>query len=196
MGLRGPKPLPPEIKALKGNPGKRRLVLDAATGGVVTHPRRLVAEPPRYLTEQAERDAFVMALATLPANVARASDVNAVARWACWLNIWVQCKFTLSGETNHDLKFHHKRMSDAEQHLTRLEDRLGLNVAARNSIVHRLFQMPHAQVVVEALDGEPVQAAPQKPGEASGGNGSNARPLHDDKSPLGWLRRHAKPHSH
>jgi hypothetical protein len=187
MGLRGPKPLPPEIKALKGNPGKRRLVLAAASGGAVTHPRRFVAEPPGYLTEQAERDAFAMALATLPANVARASDVNALARWSCWLNIWVQCKSSLgSNETKPDWKFHHKRMNDAEAHLVRLEDRLGLNVAARNSIIHRLFQMPGAQALVEdprsgAIEGEPAQEAPQPA---------------DDESPLGWLRRHAKPHSH
>jgi hypothetical protein len=164
MGLRGPKPTPPEIKALKGNPGKRRLALDAARG-VAPHPH-LVAEPPSYL-EKAERDAFTMALASLPANVARASDVNAVARWACWLNIWVQAKRKLARNKAKPDRFDHKRMSDAEQHLTRLEDRLGLNIAARNSIVQRLIQLPGVPVVIEA---EPV-------------------PEPDDESPLGFLQR-------
>jgi hypothetical protein len=81
-------------------------------------PWRFAAEPPGYLTERAERDAFTMALA------ARASDVNALARWAAWLNIWVQAKRALGKKTNPDRKFDHKRMTDAERHLIRLEDRL------------------------------------------------------------------------
>src|SRR5690349_16577085 len=92
MGLRGPKPLPPEIKALKGNPGKRRLALSAGVSSATTHAKCLVVEPPHYLTEKTERDAFNAALAALPANVVRGSDTNALARWAVWLNIWVQCK--------------------------------------------------------------------------------------------------------
>jgi phage terminase small subunit len=141
-----------------------------------------VAEPPRYLTEQAERDAFALALATLPANVVRASDINAVARWAVWLNIWVQCKSSLgSKKTKPDRKFDHKRMSDAEQHLIRLENHLGLTPSSRNAIVHRLFAMPGLHVIVEGIEGEPAQAAP---------------PPADDESPLGWLLRKGKSHSH
>jgi phage terminase small subunit len=119
--------------------------------------------PPSYLTEPAERHAFGMALATLPPNLVRGSDVNALGRWAVWLNIWVQCKSNL--KTKPDQKFDHKRMSDAEQHLIRLENHLGLTPASRNSIVYRLFQMPSAPVVVEAV------------------------PEPDDESPLGFLKR-------
>jgi hypothetical protein len=104
----------------------------------------------------------------LPPNVARSSDVNALARWACWLRIRVECKCS-PGE---DLKGNHRRMRDAESALVRLEDRLGLSPAARNSIVQRLFQLPAAHFVAEAVEGEPAQPAPD-----------------DDESPLGYLAR-------
>jgi hypothetical protein len=102
--------------------------------------------------------------------VARAGER---ARWAAWLNIWVQVKRALGKKTNPDRKFDHKRMTDAEGHLIRLEDQLALNVAARNSIVQRLFTMPPP---VEDLRSGAIE-------------GEKTPPQPDDESPLGWLLR-------
>jgi hypothetical protein len=164
MGLRGPKPLPPEIKRLKGNPGKRRLAL--TTAGVAPPPARCSVDPPTFLTEPAEIDAFNAALGALPAHTVRSSDVAALGRWACWLKIWVDCKRRL-GRNRPDQKFDHKRMNDAEMHLARLENAIGLSPAARGAIVARLFQIPAAPVTVEVV----------------------AKPAADDESPLGFLKR-------
>jgi phage terminase small subunit len=173
--MRGRRRQPDEIKRLRGNPHGHRLHLErAAEGAPPPHPRRFAVEPPHYLTEKAERDAFNMALASLPANVARASDTNAVARWAVWLHVWVQCKSSLgSNKAEPDWKSHHRRMRDAESALVRLEDRLGLSPAARNSIVQGLFQVPAANF--EAI--EPAQPVPD-----------------DGESPLGFLLRHGRRH--
>lgn len=158
---RGRKAQPAEVKALKGNPGKRRLALDqSATGEARTELKPLKLQPPDFLKTAAEIETFKRALAWLPANVARKSDVWAFGRWAAWMQIWIAAKLALDGKAHwyeaesqskdavkvkrdHPLS---KKMSQAEAHLMALEDRLGLNVVARNSIVHRLFQMPGAAV--------------------------------------------------
>ncbi len=150
---RGRRALPDAVKALKGNPGKRKLALDKIGKRGAARPQQFIAAPPEYLTQDGEKDAFRMALESLPANVARRSDVHAIARWATWLHVWVSSKLKLDGkahwyesESKHGkfLREHpiSKRMHQAEAHLISLEDRLGLNIVARNNIVHRLFQMP------------------------------------------------------
>jgi len=181
---RGRRALPDEVKALKGNPDKRRLALDGA-GTEAVRPKRTKIDPADYLTQEAERVAFSMAVATLPANVVRASDVNVMARWATWLNIWVTCKAKLDGKahwyeskTNHGnfLREHPlaKRMSQAEMHLIALEDRLGLNPVARQAIIRALAGMMPATVVAE--EEQPISEAPPA----------------NDASPLAYLQQAGK----
>jgi hypothetical protein len=77
-----------------------------------------------------------------------------------------------------DPKFRHKVMTDAGSALIRLEDRIGLNIAGRNAIVQRLFEMPAARAVIDA---PPVEAEAVQ--EASTAD--------DEESPLGYLHRHS-----
>lgn len=192
---RGRRALSAEVKALKGNPGKRKLALKKI-GARVARPLAFTASPPEFLTHERERQAFAWAIETLPANVARASDVNAIARWAAWLHVWVTCKLALDGKAHwyttesNFVKIHRehplsKRMDKAEGHLISLEDRLGLNVVARNNIVHRLFQMPGAPA--GGLFGEEVNDADveQPVGDM---------PEPETVSPLGFLQQAGKPH--
>lgn len=190
---RGRRPLSAEVKALKGNPGKRKLALENI-GKRSQAPVQFSAPPPAYLTQEGEREAFRMALETLPANVARKSDIHAIARWAVWLNIWVTAKLRLDGkehyyesESKHGkfLREHpvSRKMDKAEAHLITLEDRLCLNIVARNNVVHRLFQMPAAH-----------------PGGMFGEDEAPARPARKDEgpeplpvSPLGFLQTSGKP---
>jgi phage terminase small subunit len=198
--MRGRRALPPEIKALKGNPGKRRLALNKAgkraVAAVVARPQ---IAPPEFLTQDGEIKAFRWVYETLPANLARASDVMSVARWASWLNVWISCKTTLDGkafwyesQSNHGkLMREHpisKKMDRAEGHLIALEDRLGLNIVARNNIVHRLFQMPAAPPG-ELFDDK--NADKKEPGE------SPPPPVDqlEQISPLGFMAQAGKQHS-
>ena len=194
---RGRRAQSPEVKALKGNPGKRRLALENASKGA-TRPKRFSVDPPEYLTQDGERDAFNMVLGTLPANIVRASDVHAIARWATWLYVWTSCKLKLDGkahwyesESKHGkfLREHPiaKRMNQAEAHLVTLEDRLGLNIVARNSIVHRLFQMPGAHPGGMFVDDPRADETPgtDPPTDAPG-------PMEMPQSPLGFLQQASK----
>ena len=155
---RGRRPKPDVVKALEGNPGKRKLAAQQSGGsgtatGVKPAPDHF--ELPYYLNQEKEREVFNEALRTLPANMIKPSDVWSLSRWAHWMTVWASCKIALDGnahwyesKSKHgDLKREHpiaKRMDKAEGHLITLEDRIGLNVVARNNIVHKLFKMPHS----------------------------------------------------
>lgn len=174
---RGRRAKPAEVKALLGNPGKRRLALSEATEGKrAPAPQPVSVEPPAFLTQEAEKKAFAEVLRALPANLVRKSDLNALGRWAAWLCVWVTCKVALDGKkhwyttsSEHSPEIHRehplaKRMDKAEAHLVTLEDRLCLNIVARNNVMHRLFNMPGAH-----------------PGAGLFGN---AEPSEDDKKPI------------
>src|SRR4051812_9854488 len=95
---RGRRAKPAEVKALLGNPGKRRLALKGASGGA--RAPSIVPDQipvPSYLTQEREKAAFKWAIEYLPANIVRQTDQHALARWATWLNTWVTCKLALDG---------------------------------------------------------------------------------------------------
>jgi hypothetical protein len=192
---RGRRAQPAEAKALKGNPGKRKLALENI--GKRSLPMRFMPEPPVFLTQDGERDAFRVAFETLPQNIARASDVTAMGRWAAWLHVWVTCKLALDGkkhwyesESKHGkfLREHplSKRMDKAEAHLVTLEDRLCLNIVARNNVIHRLFNMPGAHpggmFIEEELPNDENKPQPECD-----------VPAPEPMSPLGWMQTAGKP---
>lgn len=198
---RGRRAKPAEIKQLLGNPGKRKLALDKAAGGdgkpaaAPAAPRRISIPAPDYLTKDEEKAAFKMAVSSLPANIARRSDVHSIARWAVWLNIWVTSKIQMDSAVHwYESKSKHgtflrehpisKRMHQAEAHLVTLEDRLCLNITARNNIVHKLFQMPAAPNFGQLFGDE------QPPAEGADKN----VPPHPPLSPIGFMRDAGKPH--
>jgi hypothetical protein len=154
---RGRRAKPDAVKALAGNPGKRKLAAVNAEGsratGIKPAPQKI--DTPYFLNQEKEKEVFAEALRVLPANMVRRSDTWVIARWAHWMTVWAACKIALDGnmhwyesKSKHgDLKREHpiaKRMDKAEGHLISLEDRIGLNVVARNNIVHKLFNMPNS----------------------------------------------------
>lgn len=154
---RGRRAKPDAVKALAGNPGKRKLAAASAEGprasGIKPSPQKL--DLPYFLNQEKEKELFNEVLRALPPNMVRKSDVWAIGRWAHWMTVWATNKLLLDGnahwytsESNHgSLHRDHpiaKRMDRAEGHLISLEDRIGLNIVARNNIVHKLFNMPNS----------------------------------------------------
>jgi hypothetical protein len=201
---RGRRAKPAEVKQLLGNPGKRRLALrSTATGKGTALPAPVVVEPPSYLTQDREKQAFGWALEHLPPNIVRQTDIHALARWATWLNVWCVCKLALDGKqhwytttSSHSPEIHRehplaKRMDKAEAHLVTLEDRLCLNIVARNNVMHRLFNMPaaHPGGMFAGLD-EPDDADKDKPDD-----GVPTQDRGADLDPLAFIARAGKQHS-
>lgn len=204
---RGRPAKPAEIKALLGNPGKRRLALQKDAGGKrgrVSVPALspLKAEVPAYLTQERERAAFQRVLDTLPTNIVRQTDLDALARWAAWLNVWVVCKLALDGKqhwyttsSEHSPEIHRehplaKRMDKAEAHLITLEDRLCLNIVARNNVMHRLFNMPAAHPNGGLFGAE----ASEDEKTADESTPAALTTAQADLDPLGFMERAGKPH--
>jgi hypothetical protein len=155
---RGRRAKPAEVKALLGNPGKRRLALSGTASG--SHAAAsLVAtkiEPPAYLTAQREREVFAWALEYLPANIVRHHGHSCAGALGDLDQRVHHCKLALDGKqhwyttsSEHSPQIHRehplaKRMDKAEAHLVTLEDRLCLNIVARNNVMHRILNAPPA----------------------------------------------------
>jgi P27 family predicted phage terminase small subunit len=152
---RGRRAQPDELKALKGNPGKRRLPSSARRAVRGSAPSA-VSIMPGFLTQEREKELFTRVIDEyLQRRIARPSDANAYARYCSWLHRWWTCKESLDGKTtwyesnslHGKLARRHplfKDMIDIERVLESLEDRLGLNVVSRQGIVRGLAAMPAA----------------------------------------------------
>lgn len=198
---RGRRAKPAEVKALLGNPGKRRLALnnDAGGHGTAAPAATLKFEAPIALTPEEQR-LFIWATSSLPSNLIRESDLIEFARWATWMCVFVLCKTALQGRqhwyttsSEHSPEIHRehplsKKMDRAEAHLITLEDRLCLNIVARNNVMHRLFNMPAAHPGSGLFGQEPSEDDKKKP-DAEGPVAP--QPDHD---PLGFMERAGKPH--
>lgn len=201
---RGRRAKPAEVKALLGNPGKRRLALSDATDGKrAPAPQPVPIDPPAFLTQDAEKKAFADVLRALPPNLVRRSDLNALGRWAAWLCVWVTCKVALDGKkhwyttsSEHSPEIHRehplaKRMDKAEAHLVTLEDRLCLNIVARNNVMHRILNAPPAHPGAGLFaDDEPNEADKGKTDDSA----QMPPPETTDHDPLGFMERAGKPH--
>ncbi len=196
---RGRRALPDEVKALKGNPGKRRLALKSASAGAGRPTAPSIALViPEFLTHDRERDIFRKIVDDyLQRRIARAPDLIAYARWASYVHRWVSCKEQLDGKptwfksvSKHgDLLRRHplfKDMLDLERVLEALEDRLGLNPTARQNIIRGLSAMPAA---LGGLFGD-EQSPEDKPEMSDAEMPDGPPPL----SPLGYLQSAGKPH--
>ena len=202
---RGRRAKPAEVKALLGNPGKRRLALNDATDGKrAPAPPPVAIDPPAFLTQDAEKKAFADVLRALPPNLVRRSDLNALGRWAAWLCVWVTCKLALDGKkhwytttSEHSPEIHRehplaKRMDKAEAHLVTLEDRLCLNIQARNNVMHRILNAPPAHPGAGLFaDDEPNET---DKGKTDGAAAAIPPPEMADHDPLGFMERAGKPH--
>lgn len=194
---RGRRAIPDEVKALKGNPGKRKLALQSA-GADDARPASTPSPLtfPEFLTGPREREIYRRVVEEyLQRNVARSTDLNAYGRWAHYLDRWWLLKDTLKDQpdiykvaSNHGTYFRqnplHKLKLDHEKVLQSLEDRLGLNPAARQNLMRGLAALPPP-----ALSGFFGDDAPEKnPDDKSG----PAAPI-DAVSALGYLENAAAP---
>jgi phage terminase small subunit len=162
---RGRKPLSDAIKALKGNPGKRKLLLD----GKEQAPDKIVK--PDFVSGAQEKRMFE-AVVKLASRFIRNSDSFALGRYAYYLSRWAENKKRLKNEddfyetsTKHgDMLRKHpgsELMLKYEIALLRLEDRLGLSPAARMTIAKGML-LGQSQLPLP-LDGEQPQQPDQMP---------------------------------
>jgi Phage terminase, small subunit len=154
---RGRKPIPPHVKALRGNPGKRPIPTDfPVIENLIPFPRPAVLEFPEFLSHERERHIFKLIIEDyLQRRVARAPDFHAFGRWSHYMHRWICCKEQLEGKATwfqyetaagKQIRRHplFRDMLDIERMLESLEDRLGLNPAARQNILRGLTAMPAA----------------------------------------------------
>lgn len=145
---RGRKALPDEIKALKGNPGKRRLNLDQTNESVAVK-----LAMPAFLTSKLEREIFKRASDLLGrVNFVRQTDVDGLARWCWYLSKWIGFKKQVDAKkaaVYYETKSKHGKMLrthpifasllQIERVMLTHEDRLGLNPASRQTIMRGIF---------------------------------------------------------
>lgn len=184
---RGRRALPDELKALRGNPGKRKLIADTAVDKSTQQQKPLkpiTVEPPAFLTHDREKEIFLRIVRDyLQRRIARAPDLTAYGRWASYVHRWITCKESLDGKSTwftseskwgkllrrHPL---FKDMLDLERVLQSLEDRLGLNPIARQNIIRGLASLPPA--LGGLFDSDP------RPDEEPAGD----KPLPDQQLPV------------
>jgi hypothetical protein len=142
----GRRRLPDAIKALKGNPGKRKLLLTGAGNAVAFAAKPAAIEVPRFLTADREREIFRSAI-DLVRWVVHAPDIIGLARWAVYLDMWISAK-------EHFTEF--RTLRDLEKLLQSLEDRIGLNPAARQRIVSGLASAAFSGELPEEAANSPV----------------------------------------
>lgn len=197
---RGRRAQPDAIKQLKGNPGKRKLLLEKGAQ-TATGPAKL---PPLQIPEFLEHEREILIFRRvvedyLQRRIARPSDLTQYARWASYLHLWIDCKEQLKkngGRTYYLVQSNHgkrlarlpsfKDMLDLERVLQSKEDRLGLNPAARQNIIKGLQAMPAA---LGGLFGD------DKPSEEEKPDSDDVPTAEQVISPLGFLQAAAsKPH--
>jgi phage terminase small subunit len=194
---RGRRAQPDAVKALKGNPGKRKLALEGAAGKGASSPKLPAFAMPEFLVHEREKTIFRAVVEDyLQRRVARAPDLTAYARWATYVHRWVQCKEFLEGkatwfkiESKHGQRLARhpmfKDMIDLERMLQSLEDRLGLNPVARQNIIRGLSAMPAA---LGGLFGDEKAAEEDKQPSDIPDSSKVDEPL----SPLGYLQAAGK----
>jgi phage terminase small subunit len=194
---RGRKPIPDEIKAAKGNPGKRRLMLQSGgTAGSEAAEEISKLKAPAFLASPLEKSIFAaVADELLQRRFVRATELNGLARWCSYMAQWIRAKTELDRKKKsyYDTKSPHVTMLRVhpafmvmmrlETAMIALEDRYGLNTAARQQILYAMMNKRPVQGEL-GLGEEPAPAAAAPPaGEAAAGE--QAAPA----SPLGFLRQ-------
>jgi P27 family predicted phage terminase small subunit len=151
---RGRRGVPDELKALKGNAGKRKLNL--ADKPVDATPAANAVLAPDYLVGADEKRIFKRVSEELnQVRFVRRTDTDALARWCVYMAKWVSVKRRLDSKdadvyyetaSKHGtmLRVHplFAALFKIEQHLMSLEDRIGLNPTSRQSILRGLINAP------------------------------------------------------
>lgn len=146
-GARGPKPEPAAIKIAKGNPGRRRVGADPVE---IEEPVGGVRAPKTLTKEQREVwDQFAPDLERL--KLLRTTDVAVFTRYCAYLAQWkaaerktrTQALVTVTKSkhvTMERLNRHLQIMLLLDKRLTDIEDRFGMNPAARQRIFAQMAQ--------------------------------------------------------
>lgn len=193
---RGRRSQPDEVKALKGNPGKRRLALTKKPAAKPARTRAPVTPIPAFLTDKREREIFRRIVDDyLQRRIARTPDLTAYARWAHYVHRWIDCKEKLDargGDTFFESESKHgkllrrhplfKDQLDVERVLQSLEDRLGLNPIARQNLIRGLAALPPALGELFGDDEKPRSEAPEPDAPAK------SPEVPAPESPLGYLQ--------
>lgn len=193
---RGRKAQPDEIKELRGNPGKRRLVaLEAAKKAqrLTPAPPPVIATP-EWLSET-QAAIFRKIVDEFQQNrIARITDTSAYGRWASYMTEWIDAKQQLGTagrfvkiESNHGTRYAlhplFQIMVKLEAMIVKLEADLGLNPAARQNIIRGMSNLTPGDLFGK------IPAAPD-----------SEEDIEDDidnpngiESPLGFLQGAGKP---
>lgn len=164
---RGRKSQPDEIKELRGNPGKRRLL---ALEDAKKQRRRLPAplpkiETPAWLDER-QAAIFRMVVDEFQQNrIARGTDASAYGRWATYMAEWIDAKVQLGtgGRFYKIVSNHGERMAlhplfqvmvKCEAMIVKLEADLGLNPAARQNIIRGMSNLTPGDLFGKTLVSE------------------------------------------
>lgn len=157
---RGRKADPAAVKAAKGNPGKRRIV-DVSAAEVAAVIGKVT--PPAHLSKEAREMWLRYAPELERLNFLRASDAPAFARYCEGLaQFWKATRALRKEPTVYWTETPHGKMrrlnpwfmvqDRLDRRLLALEDRFGINPAARQSIMYRLAQAPAPNATLDLLD--------------------------------------------
>lgn len=168
-GARGPKPEPAAIKIAKGNPGRRRVgadpvELDEQVGGI---------RAPKTLTKEQREvwDQFAPDLERL--KLLRSTDVGMFTRYCVYLAQWRAAERAVRRQklvtvtkskhvTMERLNRNLQAMLLLDKRLTDIEDRFGMNPAARQRIFAQLAQGAGNATTpsLPGLEAQPAAASP------------------------------------
>jgi phage terminase small subunit len=197
---RGRRPKPDALKALQGNPGKRPLFLeDRLSPGTPPPP---ITSMPDFLKHEREITIYRRVIEDyLHRRIARMADTNAYARWAVYMHRWMTAKESIDGiaypSYQHNGKWQRlpafKDLIDLEHLITALEDRLGLNPVARQTIIRGLSTLPVDLGGMEDDKTKQIKAAKKKNKNKSGDAATTAVEEQEkfdelEKSPIGFGR--------
>ncbi len=140
---RGRRATSGEVKALKQNPTAKRQALEQKE---LPAPKRATYTP-AFLKRKLEKAIYSRVVDDLVSRrIARAADLDSYGRWATYLARWITLNRKLrpgaeayETESKHGKMLrkhpHFAAMIDLERVMMSLEDRLGLNPAARQNII-------------------------------------------------------------
>jgi phage terminase small subunit len=199
---RGRRRTSDDLKALKANPTERRRALaqaQASQGNAAkaASPRKLSAlYTPSFLRRALEKRIYSRVVDDLISRrLARAADLDAYGRWASYLARWITLDRKLKpGDEAYETESKHGKMLrkhphfaamiDLERVMMALEDRLGLNPAARQNIIRGIAALANTPFAGD-LFAEDRQNNPQPEGEA--GDAAKAEEPPPEQTPIGFL---------
>lgn len=197
---RGRRATSDEVKALKKDPTSRRAALAQKPAAA---PRRSMSATytPTFLRRKLEKLIYARVVDDLVSRrIARAADLDGYGRWATYLSRWITLNRKLKPgaeayetESKHGKMLrkhpHFAAMIDLERVMMALEDRLGLNPAARQNIIRGIAALAGSQFAGDLFtEDERTNSQPGEMPAQSDQNAAEQPPAPPpERSPLGFL---------